>query len=89
MIVGDLKAGGVLSSNDFQLLPLVKAFVNLTLNKVAPNFRLFVPLSNYKDVSSFFNRFQSKVIEGEVKAQTDPPKKTEEKDSIGTVFRGY
>ena len=86
MIIGDMKAGGVLNTNDFQLLPLVKAFVNTTLNKVAPKLRLFVPLNNYKDVSSFFNRFQGKVIDGKAKAQTDPPKETDAKASTGTVL---
>ena len=86
MIVGDMKAGGILSTNDFQALPLVKAFVNSTLNKVAPKLRLFVPLNNYADVSAFFNSFQNKVFEGGVKAQTRPPEEGDEKASLGTLL---
>ena len=86
MIVGDMKAGGILSTNDFQALPLVKAFVNSTLNKVAPKLRLFVPLNNYADVSAFFNSFQNKVFEGGVKAQTRPPEEGEGKASLGTLL---
>lgn len=81
-IINEMKASGVLSKNDFQMIGSAKAFLNRVLNKIMPGQRMFIQMKNYEDVSAFLNKFQSRFYSSSL-IQTGTPK--EELASLGLL----